>query len=131
MAVERETVEPRPCTGLLTQPVRGITFGVGSDAMPHITLAVTQPVIQQVQAGNDYQRQLAVQGASPDLIELLNTASADNQVLVAVCGVFSLSVGDTRAIWGSHQAAGHQADDFANLYALLARRPNVPVTFRW
>jgi hypothetical protein len=25
--LERETVEPSPCTGLLTQPVRGITFG--------------------------------------------------------------------------------------------------------
>jgi hypothetical protein len=103
----------------------------GEKAMPHITLAVTHPVIQQVQAGNDYQRQLAVQGASPDLRALIDTASANNRVLVAVCGEFSLTVGDTGAIWGRHQAAGHQADDFADLYALLARRPNVPVTFRW
>jgi hypothetical protein len=99
--------------------------------MPHITLAVTDRVIQQVDAGHDYQRQLAVQGASPDLRALIDTASANNQVPVAVCGVFALSVGDTGAIWESHQAAGHQADDFADLYALLARRPNVPVTFRW
>ena len=99
--------------------------------MPHITLAVTGPVIQQVQAGQEFQRQLAVQGASPDLMALLNTATRDNQVPIAISGEFELSIGDTRAIWVSHQAAGHQADDFANLYDLLARRPNVPVTFRW
>ena len=99
--------------------------------MSHITLAVTDRVIQQVGAGHDYQRQLAVQDASPDLRALIATASAHNRVPVAVCGVFALSIGDTGAIWGSHQAAGHQSDDFADLYALLARRPNVPVTFKW
>ena len=99
--------------------------------MPHITLAVTDRVIQQVAAGHDYQRQLAVQDASPDLRALIDTASAANRVPVSVCGVFALSIGDTGAIWGSHQVAGDQADDFADLYALLARRPNVPATFRW
>jgi hypothetical protein len=99
--------------------------------MSHITLAVTHPVIQQVQAGRHFQRQLAVQGASPDLRALIDTATGDNRVLVAICDVFELSIGDTGAIWASHQAAGHQADDFADLYALLARRPDVPVTFGW
>lgn len=99
--------------------------------MPHITLSVTGSVIQQVSAGHDFQRQLAVRNASPDLIALFDTASAGNRVLVAISGEFSLSVGDTRAIWGSHQAPGQQADDFADLYSLLARRPDVPVTFRW
>ena len=99
--------------------------------MPHITLAVTDRVIQQVAAGRDFQRQLAVQDASPDLRAQINTASAHNRVPVVICGVFALLIGDTGAIWGSHQAVGHQADDFADLYALLARRPNVPVTFRW
>ena len=99
--------------------------------MPYITLAVTDRVVQQVAAGHAYQRQLAVQDASPDLRALIDTASANNQVPIAVCGVFELSIGDTGAIWGSHQNVGHQAYDFADLYALLARRPNVPVTFRW
>jgi CobQ-like glutamine amidotransferase family enzyme len=99
--------------------------------MPHITLAVTDRVIQQVGGGHGYQRQLAVRGASPDLRALIATASAHNRVHVAICGVFELSIGDTGAIWGSHQAAGHQADDFAGLYALLETRPNVPVTFGW
>src|SRR5215218_6571503 len=98
--------------------------------MPHITLAVTSPVIQQVKTGQQF-RQLAVQGASPDLRALLDTATRNHQVLIPICGEFELSIGDTRAIWVSHQAAGHQADDFANLYELLARRPDVAVTFRW
>jgi hypothetical protein len=99
--------------------------------MPYITLRVTDRVIQQVQAGHPFQRQLAVQDASQDLRTLIATASGVNQVRVPICGVFELLIGDTSAIWGSHQAAGHQADDFADLYALLARRPNVPVTFTW
>lgn len=99
--------------------------------MPHIILTVTNGVIQQVESGHPYQRQLAVQGASQDLRSLIDTASSANRLPIAICGVFELSIGDTGAIWGSHQAEGHQADDFSNLYALLARRPNVPVTFRW
>jgi hypothetical protein len=99
--------------------------------MPHITLSVTDRVIRQVQVGHDFQRQLAIQGASPGLRALIETASGGNRVSIAVCGVFELSIGDTGAIWGSHQAAGHQADDFADLYRLLARRPNVPVRFTW
>lgn len=97
--------------------------------MPQITLRVTGPVIQQVQDGRPFQRQLAIQDASPDLGVLIGAASSVNRVRIAICGVFELSIGDTSAIWGSHQAAGLQADDFSNLYELLARRPNVPVTF--
>lgn len=99
--------------------------------MPHITLAVTHRVAQQVQANNLFQRQLAVRDASPDLLALIGTASGANHVQIAICGVFELLVGDRGAIWGTHQAAGHQVDDFADLYSLLARRPDVPVTFRW
>jgi hypothetical protein len=99
--------------------------------MQHITLAVTGRVIQQVQVSDDSQRQLAIQGASPDLGALIETASGGNRVTIAVCGTFELSIGDTGAIWGSHQAAGHQVDDFADLYRLLARRPDVPVRFTW
>lgn len=66
--------------------------------MPHITLAVTDAVIQQVGAGHNYQRQLAVRDASPDLRALIGTASAGNRVTVAVCGVFTLTIGDTGAL---------------------------------
>lgn len=99
--------------------------------MPHITLAVTEPVRQQVVAGNDYQRQLAVQGASADVRAVIDAASAANQVQVAVAGMIVLTVGDTGAIWGVHQQPGLQADDFTSLFDLLVRRPGVPITFTW
>jgi len=99
--------------------------------MPHITLAVTPPVLQQVAAGHAYQRQLAIQGASPDLQPLIDTATRHHRVQLAICGVFALTVGDNGAIWGTHQNPGTQTDDFDNLYALLARRPGLPVTFTW
>ena len=99
--------------------------------MPSITLAVTTPVIQQVNGGNEYQKQLAIRDASTDLRVLIDTANAENRVSVTVCGVFELVVGDTDAIWGVHQDLGVQADDFSNLYSLLARRPDVSVKFRW
>ena len=99
--------------------------------MPSITLAVTTPVIRQVNQGNEYQKQLAIRDASPDLRALVDTANAENKVSVAVCGVFELAVGDTSAIWGVHQDLGVQADDFSNLYSLLAHRPDVSVKFRW
>ena len=99
--------------------------------MPFITLAVTVPVIQQVNQGHDFQMQLAIRDASTDLSDLIRTANAENKVTVLVCGVFMLFVGDTGAIWRSHQNPGSQTDDFDNLYSLLARRPDVSVTFRW
>ena len=99
--------------------------------MPYITLAVTTPVIREVNAGRSYQRQIAIQDASPEVLAVINAATAENQVLVAVNGVFELSVGDTGAIWGTHQRAPLQAEDFTSLYDLLARRPETPVRFTW
>lgn len=99
--------------------------------MPSITLAVTTSVIQFVAKEGESQRQLAIQNASSDLREALNKASASNEISVAVCGVFTLAVRDTYAIWGVHQAPGVQANDFSNIYSLLERRPDVEVRFLW
>jgi hypothetical protein len=99
--------------------------------MAFITLAVTTPVIQQVNGGHEYQRQLAIRGASADLRSLIDKANAQNRVSIAICRAFELVVGDVGAIWGAHQSVGIQADDFLNLYSLLARRPDTSVTFQW
>jgi hypothetical protein len=87
--------------------------------MAYITLAVTNPVLRQVNAGHPGQRQIAIRDASPELLGVIRAATAKNQAPIAVNGVFELSVGDTGAIWGNHQAAGLQAKDFASLYDLL------------
>ncbi|HEY3276300.1 MAG TPA: hypothetical protein VGJ94_06735 [Syntrophorhabdaceae bacterium] len=99
--------------------------------MAFITLAVGPRVIREVCTGHEYQKQLAIRGASDDLRTLIETANRQNKVAVPICGVFELAIGDTDAIWEVHQAVGIQAEDFANLYALLANRPGVAVTFRW
>jgi transcriptional regulator with XRE-family HTH domain len=96
-----------------------------------ITLAVTKSVVREVNGGRAYQRQIAIQGGSPELLAVIRQASARNRVAVAVNGVFQLSVGDTGAIWEKHQGRGRQAEDFTSLYDLLARRPEQPVTFSW
>lgn len=99
--------------------------------MPHIALAVTQKVLAQVEGGRDYQRQMAIRDASPELRASIDQASRENQVQIPVCGEFVLSVGDTGAIWASHQQTIQQERDFADLYALLARRPDTAITFKW
>ena len=105
--------------------------------MEHITLCVTEAVIQQVnnagadkQAGQN-QRQIAIRGVSPDLFEAFRAATKHNLVLVTVSGEFELSVGDPYAIWATHQTEGMQAEDFTGLYDLLARRPGRSVRFAW
>ena len=96
--------------------------------MSYIVLAVTSRVLQQVTTGNVFQRQLAIRERSAELSRI-NDATAQNQKPVKLNGAFVLSVGDTGAIWEVHQAAGTQADDFADLFNLLARRPGVAVRF--
>ena len=99
--------------------------------MPFMTLAVSPRVILQVSQGHEYQKQLAIRGASCDLLALIEKANKRNRVTITVCGAFELEVGDTGAIWGAHQTRDIQMKDFANLYSLLATRPDIPVTFRW
>jgi hypothetical protein len=99
--------------------------------MAYITLNVTTRVIQQVAATNSGQRQIAIQTASPQLLRTIGASSANHRVVIAVNGVFELTFGGPGAIWGNHQLAGLQAEDFTSLYDLLARRPDRPVRFAW
>lgn len=99
--------------------------------MPHITLCVTHNVLAQVNGVGDSQRQLAIRDRSADLAALIGTANRDNRVPIDVNGHFTLSVGDTGAIWGAHQARAQQATDFDDLFSHLSRRPGIDITFRW
>jgi hypothetical protein len=104
--------------------------------MKYITLTVTDAVIRQVNRagmgrGDRNQRQIAIQGASPDLLALIRSAREDRRVVIPVSGEFSLTIGDNGAIWAGHQSEGLQAEDFTSLYNLLARRPDQPVRFSW
>lgn len=98
--------------------------------MPHITLCVTNAVLAHVTAGHETQRQIAIREASPEIVHALAGATADHRMEVNVNGNFPLTVGDTNAIWESHQT-GTQTADFADLFSLLARRPGTNVRFMW
>jgi len=98
--------------------------------MKHITLAVTSPVIRQVNATGPNQRQIGIRDASPELLVDLRAVRANSHISMPVNGVFELSVGDTSAIWAGHQS-GRRAEDFTNLHNLLAQRPDRPVKFMW
>src|SRR5947209_5550523 len=96
-----------------------------------VTLAVTEPVLKQVQAGHDYERQTAIKDASPHILANLDKANSGNPGLIIVGGTLMLMAHDTRAIWLSHQGPGIQTDDFNALFALLSRRPGKAIRFGW
>jgi hypothetical protein len=98
--------------------------------MPFITLCVTQAVLDQVTMGNQFQKQIAVHGASPEILNAMMGATSANQTQVNVNGSFPLRVGDRNAIWAVHQSPVQSAD-FEDLFSLLARRPDRDVTFTW
>jgi hypothetical protein len=108
------------------QPNTGILHG-----MAYITLAVTAKVIQQAADRPPNQRQIAIRNASRDVQSQIDAARKDNFVAIPISGEFELIVGDTGAIWYSHQGTNLQTSDFMNIYELLARRPDRPVTFLW
>jgi hypothetical protein len=98
--------------------------------MPEIRLCVTLNVLNQLNNGNNFQRQLAIRRASDDIDTLIRTASAENRIQVDLLDVFTLVIGDTSAIWASHQQ-GQMLQDFNDLFSLLSRRPDTDVTFIW
>lgn len=99
--------------------------------MPHITLYVTSKMKNYVDEIGPNLRQIAFRDPSPELHLTDPPPTSEKQVLLAINGEFKLSVGDYNLIWAAHQSAGIQADDFASLYDLLARRPNREVRFAW
>jgi hypothetical protein len=104
---------------------------LGASYIPHITLYVTEKIRNYADKTGTNSRQIAFRDPSPDLHLANPPATSGEQVLLAVNGVFKLSVGDTYAIWATHQSAGIQAEDFTSLYDLLARRPECQVRFEW
>lgn len=94
-----------------------------------ITLTVTQPVLRQVAEKGESQRQIAIQGASAEILQRLRETRRENPLRILIGGVFPLTVGDTVAIWFSHQTEGEEREDFISLYNLLARHPGCPVKF--
>ena len=96
--------------------------------MPDITLAVTQPVLNQVAEGNAFLRQIAIQARSEDINAMLNTASRENRLDLILGNCVRLVVGDNSSIWRSQNNGATEAD-FDSIYELLSRRPDQGMMF--
>jgi hypothetical protein len=95
--------------------------------MDTISLSVSQKVLDQVAKQRESQKQLAIRDCSPGIKHLLSQASRHKRTPIRLGGCVNLMVGDTGAIWRSHNEA-HLAD-FDSIYDLLSRRPGTGMTF--
>jgi hypothetical protein len=97
--------------------------------MCFITLAVTQPVLDQIKRQGEGVAQIAIHGSSTSLSARIAEARRQNRVALAIGNAIDLYCGDNFAIWGSHQLAGRQQEDFKVLFEFLSRIPGRDVTF--
>ena len=95
--------------------------------MSEIKLRVTEAVMNHVAGDHPAEMQIAMRGASVDLHDGLAGVSAKNRREIILGDCITLVVGDTGAIWRTHNA-GH-IDEFDGLFELLARMPDREMTF--
>jgi hypothetical protein len=96
--------------------------------MPTIKLRVTQAVVSRVNAGHTGEQQIAYRTDSPEIRQRLAQVRRHQRVNAEIGGSLGLVVGDTGAIWRSHNADRHAAD-FDWLYEFLAHRPGTELEF--
>lgn len=96
--------------------------------MNTINIAVTKKTVAYLADKPDNnQRQIAIQDASPGLRKALNHANKNTPVTIRLAGRITLIVGDTHAIWRSHNI--DNVDEYDRLFDLLALRPDEPMFF--
>jgi hypothetical protein len=95
--------------------------------MPEISLYVTRGVVEHSTVTAADQRQIAYREASADIAERLRAANRDHRVVLQLGDLVLLTVGDTSAIWRSHNK--ERAADFDALFEMLARYPDRPMRF--
>lgn len=98
--------------------------------MDTVMLKVTRKVLVQSQKSPD-QRQISISDASsPELKALFETAGKNRKIRLLLAKTIPLWMGDTGAIWYSHnQASKENQEDFERLFALLAHHPDAPFQF--
>lgn len=72
-------------------------------------------------------RQLAIKDASPNIRAALDKATKDNVVKILLGQRLTLVVGDTHAIWRSHNMIC--TADYDALFDLIALRPDATMVF--
>ncbi|WKE67263.1 hypothetical protein PVT67_08515 [Gallaecimonas kandeliae] len=92
--------------------------------MDTVQLRVTNAVMEQAVRGR-HQEQIAISGAVGAFDRLLRFCNREQRIMVRLAGALDLVIGDTSAIWRSHQES---PADFDSLYALLASKPDTNFT---
>ncbi len=72
-------------------------------------------------------RQIAIKRASAELRAILDTASKATPITLRLGERIILVVGDTHAIWRTHNMAN--LNEYDRLFDLLALRPDEPILF--
>ncbi len=87
---------------------------------------VTSKVLQQVQKAPG-QKQIAVTWPDGSLAVLIRAANRRDRVRIRIADVLLLELGDTSAIWRSHNDQFQSS--FDSLYAFLSRHPDEEFRF--
>ena len=95
--------------------------------MTQITLLVTRAVKERDVPERIKERQIAYRSPSADIAPSLKTANAERRIPIRLGGFVDLAVGDTGAIWRSHNVGQDQA--FDKLFDLLSSRPEIEMRF--
>lgn len=96
-----------------------------SENMEFIGLKVTSKVIQQTALSNA-QEQIAVAQVPDHLKDVFAGLNKSNRQRIRIGSILELGVGDTHAIWGTHN---EDSEDFKNLYSFLSGYPDKVFSF--
>ncbi|HDY7512065.1 TPA: hypothetical protein RQJ57_004338 [Vibrio vulnificus] len=97
--------------------------------MNKITLKVTSKVISHViNAQSKNQEQIALKVVSGQLLEQKHNITKSNKVDILVANQMTLTLGDTSAIWKSHQS---DQVDFNVLFDFLSTKPDGEFEFTY
>lgn len=94
-----------------------------NETMKTISLAVTMKVASYLAVNPDLrERQIAIKDTSPEIRTALDKATKTNPIKIRLGQRIALVVGDTHAIWRSHNMDNLAEYDL--LFDLLALRPD-------
>lgn len=90
--------------------------------MGETSLVITRRVLEQVEIGGDNQKQIALPNSSQDIRNQLKSINFENKKTIRLGNSIPLIVGDTGAIWRTHNE--DRFADFDEIFNLLSRRPD-------
>jgi len=101
--------------------------------MSYITLNADDSqflIIPPAEPIGDYRR-LYVNDASDDILEQVSTIAGGISVIIAINGIFDLTVKEQRMIYAVDQPKGSQSANFDALFNLVLLAPQATATFTW